>query len=1097
MRTDVASGTAPADPIAGTRAELSTDRPRWAERPNAGASFDVIVESADIDWRGLAGGCGTTVLHAGAALLAVLVYRHTQQSEFDLGISGAAQRQNGDARVVRLRLSDEASFPDVVAAIEAGDAPPGRSTNVWFGSVADASLPDPACELAVDLTARDGKLLLRFRCDASLFDARRIEELAAQYLALARCVVASPRSAIADHALITDAARKLLPDPTAVLEQPLHRPITEMILEWAERTPQAAAIISRTRCHRYAELDVASGRLARELLVQGVSPGHVVAITGPRGFAFVAAMLGVLRSGGVLLTLDPKLPRERRRTMLATAGARTLVRVCHPTDADDLAGTVATRVIVDASSGDVVDTTSPDHRPLPRLEPGDPAYVFFTSGSTGVPKAVKGRHAGLSHFLAWQRTEFGVGPGDRASQLTALSFDVLLRDTFLALTSGATLCIPDELDVLDPARVLTWMQEQGITTVHVVPSLARMWLQRVPAGVTLPRLKRVFFAGEPLTDVLVTRWRQAFPGDFEIVNLYGPTETTLAKCFRRVPRPPEAGVQSIGHTLPQTQALILNRRRQRCGLLEAGEIAIRTPFRTLGYFNDPEANARAFVRNPFRDDADDLVYLTGDSGRYRADGMLEILGRIDGQLKIRGVRIEPGEIEACLGHHPGVREAVVVGREDADGEKMLVAYVVPRDREADAPAAQAIAAYRQFLRERVPDNMVPAAFVRLDALPLNANGKVDKKALPAPQQQSAEHDASGGEAQDELEQALARAWRSLLKVERVGIEDNFFDIGGHSLLAVQLVQAIESDIGRSCPLGWLFQAPTIRGLASLLRDARGTTDEATVVPLQPRGASPALFCICGVYLYQALADRLAPDIPVYGIFLPYERTLLEQPTASNVLSVEAMAAGYVRAMRQQQPNGPYCLAGVSFGGVLAYEMAQQLRAAGQEVAFLAVLDTLLPHAAAKRWTKRLGEALHDIGLGAMVEPIWRGIRRVLGTRGREAADDARAIERRHIAAMRQAIYQQAAGRYEPRHYAGTAILARAHDRAFFEGGIADLSYGWGALVADLRIVDVPGDHLGILKEPHVEQLAAELGPPLRAAIAAAVVTEAESFGQAA
>lgn len=1040
--------------------------------------FSTASSSSVVDWAAQS-----------IAVFLVLLYRHSRQAELGIGLRTGLDSGPGRTRLLNITFSETSVFSEVWTMVRTeriGSAarpfssPRGPLPNVIFalreGSVgSDAQLLDEGAELFVELSIVDDELTLSVSNDPAVVASDWVRELGDQYALLARETTQSPETDLLDFNLVTARASAFLPDPRVHLDMPRHAPLVETILEWSRRTPKAAAIVYDGRSYSFAQLAELSFRVACALSTRGIVVGDTVAVTGDRSFALVGAMIGVFRSGGVLLMLDPKLPLQRRQTMIEQAGARMLVRVGSVRDAADDAGAGLPTLDYDAVGVESHPPPAAFSVELPTLDPLQPAYIFFTSGSTGTPKAVRGVHAGLAHFLDWQRETFAIGAGDRAAQLTALSFDVVLRDTFLALTAGATLCIPAEGDVLDPTRILRWLEANEITIIHIVPSLARMWLGHVPEGVTLNRLRRVFFAGEPLTDVLVQRWRNAFPGSFEIVNLYGPTETTLAKCFHRVPAKPQNGVQPIGQTLPQTQALILNGRRRVCGLNEVGEIAIRTPFRTLGYVGNPQANEKAFIRNPFRDDPGDLLYLTGDSGRYRDDGLLEILGRIDNQVKIRGVRIEPGEIEACLGRHPTVRDTVVVAREDDAGDKFLVAYVVPAAAAADEPAAKAIEGYRRFLRDRLPENMVPSAFMRLKALPLNANGKVDKRALPAVDR-TALSSTGFAQPQGDLQQKLAAAWCRVLDLPRVGIDDNFFDIGGHSLLAVQLVRTIENDFGVACSLPDLFRAPTIRGLSACLANGNAESQGPFLLPLQPEGSAPALFCICGIHLYQELADHFAPDVPVYGIFLPSEERLYDADAeeSSTVMSVEGLAAGYVEAVRARQPHGPYFLAGVSFGGVLAYEVAQQLVDAGEEVAFLAMLDSMLPRALKRDWVRWAWEHLRQVRQRGWREPTRKVWRRLKGDRSNATHLATPVDESERLAEIRQTIYKKATRRYVPRPYGSFAMLVRAEDKGFFESDVADPTYGWGALVPQLRTCDVPGDHLSILKKPNVAILAKQL-----------------------
>ncbi|HSP80357.1 MAG TPA: amino acid adenylation domain-containing protein, partial [Myxococcaceae bacterium] len=455
---------------------------------------------------------------------------------------------------------------------------------------------------------------------------------------------------------------------------------------------------------------------------------------------------------------------------------------------------------------------------LPEIRPEDPAYIFFTSGTTGQPKAVLGWHNGLSHFLHWQRETFGVGPADRAAQLTALSFDVLLRDVFTPLTSGATLCIPGEEELLDPRELLRWMEREGITLLHTVPTLARSWLEHVPEEVRLGTLRWAFFAGEPLTRSLVERWRDRFPGAGGIANLYGPTETTLAKCCFIVGPEPEPGVQPVGMPLPHTQALVLNKAGELCGVGEAGEITIRTPYRSLGYLDDPAETERRFFPNPFRPEErgdGELLYRTGDIGRYRPDGNLEILGRVDHQVKIAGVRVEPEELAAVLSQHPDAGACAVVARHHPRGHLALVAYVVPAA--AREPQPQELIAY---LAERLPTSMVPSLAVVLERLPISPNGKLDRQALPEPDWTVPSHTGASVAPRTESERALAGLWCRLLGLDSVGIHDSFFALGGHSLLAMRLISEVEKAFGTRLPVRTIFEAPTIAGLAALLEQRR-------------------------------------------------------------------------------------------------------------------------------------------------------------------------------------------------------------------------------------------------------------------------------------
>jgi len=672
---------------------------------------------------------------------------------------------------------------------------------------------DAKFDLTLYVDPNETNIELQLVYNTALFDANRMQELLCQFDCLLEQIVQSPDTSIGEYSLLTARARQLLPDPTEILAEPSFPPVTSEFLAWAEKVPRQEAITQTGSFLTYKTLAASAQRLARSIIVQGVHPGDVVAVTGPRCFGMIISMVGALMSGGVLLTIDRNLPVKRQRLMLETARAKCLLYVGNWRSEDLWLRTIPDlRIIAVTKNGGkemgTRESSVLDDVTLPVISPDDPAYIFFTSGTTGVPKAVLGCHKGLSHFLAWQRQRFGIGPSDRCAQLTGLSFDVVLRDVFLPLTSGATLVLP--ADSLEPAseQTLSWLDSENITLFHGVPTLAQNWLGDTSNNTRLRHLRWAFFAGEPLTSTLVQQWRKAFPEAGEIVNLYGPTETTLVKCFQVIPREPFPGVQLVGRPLPQTQALVVNSRGRICGVGEPGEIVLRTPFRTRGYLNAPDETTQRFIPNPFRSDPRDLVYRTGDGGRYRPDGTLEILGRLDDQVKIRGVRIEPDEVTAILGQHPQVKSCFVAAHNRPDETPILAAYVVPRGPMPVTPQA-----LRSYLSLHLPAAAIPSAVIFLDVLPLSPNGKVDRRALPKLKLVASESQGTFVAPRTETERVLADIWGKLLKLATVGMLDNFFELGGHSLLAIQLVSRIQRAFHVTLPLRKIFESPTIQSLA--------------------------------------------------------------------------------------------------------------------------------------------------------------------------------------------------------------------------------------------------------------------------------------------
>ncbi|ATE54756.1 non-ribosomal peptide synthetase [Actinosynnema pretiosum] len=534
------------------------------------------------------------------------------------------------------------------------------------------------------------------------------------------------------------------------------------------------AVVSDTGALTYAELDRRSAGWAGHLAFLGVAPGEVVAVERSADPGSVAALLAVLRAGAIVLPLDPVLPGARRDGLLAATGARGVL--AHRAGSWSLDGLP----LLDKPS---VDVEHPH------------AYVFTTSGSTGTPKAVLGAHSGLGHFLAWQRDAFGIGPGDLVAQLTGWSFDVCLRELFTPLVSGAAVVLPPPGPPTG-ARVFEFAARTGVTVLHAVPSLARRWLAEARP---LPSVRATFFAGEQLTGELVTAWRRAVPG--AVVNLYGPTETTLAKFAHVVPDPAPAGPLPVGSPLPGVEAALVDGGLETARADGAeGEIVLRTRHRGAGYLD-----GNPFHPNPFTDDPDDLLYRTGDLGRFDEDGLLRVLGRVDDQVKVRGVRLALREVGAALDAAPGVRQAAVVRRDGPDGVE-LVAFV------AGGPVPAAV--LRAAVLDRLPAAAVPAEFVFLPEIPLLPNGKVDRRALgetvaTAPAPVRPEWDGLAGLVAGICRDVLGRA------PERP--EQDLFDLGADSLTAVEIAARLEDELAFEVPLGLVYQEPTVARIVDALR----------------------------------------------------------------------------------------------------------------------------------------------------------------------------------------------------------------------------------------------------------------------------------------
>lgn len=609
--------------------------------------------------------------------------------------------------------------------------------------------------------------------------------------------------------LCTPACRALLPSLATPLPAECHTSALAAFVEQVERRPNAAALHWRGGVDDYRSVSTAAALLCEQLLHEAdAGDRSPVAVLGERSPAVVAATLAAWGAGVPVVLVDSSLPPQRIATMLAAAGARRGIAV----------GAVA---FPDGHGLRVIATPArlvPGERPLAVPDDtDDAAYIAFTSGSTGQPKAILGSHNGLGQFLSWQRQTFGVGPGDRVAHVTSLSFDVVLRELFLPLSSGACLCIPDSAD-LGGRAIGEFLAGAGVTRLHAVPTLAKLWLRAwATAPATGSALRTVFFAGEPLLDTLVESWRQRFNG-CEVINLYGPTETTLAKCFSRVETPARPGVQPIGAAINGSQALVLNDCGRVVGRGEVGEIVIRSPYRSLGYLVDG-ALTDTFRVNPKRPDEGCTLYASGDLGRFGMDGVLEILGRRDDQVKIHGVRIELPELRAALQSHTGVEDGYVTTRGERD-HKELVAFAVPRA--PDLTAADIFA----HLRAHLPAAMVPAQVLLVEALRRLPNGKIDRKYMLALARdaRATAKDLDAPQAPDnELERVIHEVWCEVLSRQHIDTRTNFFDAGGHSMLLLEAQHRLERALGHAVPVVAFFAHPSIRALATHLAAMAGVS----------------------------------------------------------------------------------------------------------------------------------------------------------------------------------------------------------------------------------------------------------------------------------
>jgi amino acid adenylation domain-containing protein len=820
--------------------ELPTDRPRPVVQKHRGAQVSGGVDAKTAErFRQVARQSGATTYMALLTAFSVVLARSSGQRDVVVA-TPVVNRAHPDAEAmvgffmntlaVRVDLSGEPTFVELLGrAREASlgayanqDVPFDRvvqelnpTRDVSRNPIAQVSLnvlnlPDMRIRLAgtdaqpivgatggskFDLTLyveeRDG---LRFELvyDPDLFDEARMSRLVRRVAAVVEHIAVRPTSRIGDVSLVLEEERSVLPDPTAPL--PLHeaRPITARFDEHVRAAPERRAVSDARRTWTYADLGTRANQLAHWLNGRGIGSGDVVAILAERNALTVWALLAVLKSGAAFMLLDAEYPSARLAEQLRIARPSAWIGAAEvrsrPAELD--AFIPAGAPVVDLLDASEPWAALPATSPTAAVDPQARAYVMFTSGTSGGPKAIASSHAPLAHFLGWHATTHGIGSDDRFSAFSGLAHDPFLRDVLTPLSVGASVCIPSQDLLLEPDDLAAWIAKERITICHLTPSLGQV-LASARVG-SLAALRHVFFGGELLHGELVRSLRKLTPTS-RFTGFYGATETPQAMAFYPLPDAAPS-IVPIGRGIDGVQVLVLTSSGGLAGVDEDGEICVRTPYLALGYL---DGRPGGFGVNPFTRAVDDRVYRTGDRGRYLPDGDVQAMGRLDDQVKVRGFRVELGEVTEAVRSHPGVDHAAVVLDEQ---RKILVAYFVGA---ADA------AALAQALRERLPGYMIPGSFVKMESIPLTPNGKLDRRALPAPEARTGTTAAEGGS----VAETIADIWKSLLDLDAIGVHDNFFDLGGHSLLATQVAVRLREAFAIDLSVRTIFEAPTVAELA--------------------------------------------------------------------------------------------------------------------------------------------------------------------------------------------------------------------------------------------------------------------------------------------
>ena len=815
-----------------------------------------------------------------------------EQIRRDLGRVGAGRRLHGP--IVNIQPYHEVpAFPGLSAALHIlGTGPIDDITFDLRG--------DPAANaLRLDIEANPILHSAQETADHATRAARFIAA-ALEADSLAKVPTATPEEAQRFVHALNETAHPV-PDTT----------LAGLIETCMKTQPETEALVFDGRSMTYGELDRRSAALASALAARGIGPGDFVAVSLERSFELIVALLGVIRSGAAYLPLDAAHPADRITRIMTAAAPRALL----------------SHVPLPGSVPLLPPTEWPETGAAPQgPAPGDAAYLLYTSGSTGEPKGAVIEHRAIVNRLVWMRDFYGIAPRDRILQKTQATFDVSVWEFFLPFLSGATLVVAPPGAHRDPAAIARLIRDQRITTMHFVPSMLAAFLAHPDsAGITM---KRVICSGEALTPDLRDRFHATMTA--ELHNLYGPTEAAVDVSYWDASRGDRSDPMPIGFPVWNTRLYILDSALRPLPHGVTGELFIAGAQLGRGYLGRPDLTGRAFIPDPFH--PGERMYRTGDLARFRSDGAILYLGRADGQVKLRGQRLELGEIEAAIASFPCALQNRVLAREDRPGDKRLVAYVVP------SPGYDA-EALRAHVAARVPDYMVPSAFVPLDVLPVNSSGKLDRAALPTPDLP----EGNGRAPATDTERRVAALFADCLGVPKVGADDDFFALGGHSLLAVDLMLRVQEEFGRDPGLGALFEYPTVERLAGLLDSTAVPPSDDGLRPLivLGRGAAgdrPPLFVVHpagGIaWCYGGMARGLAPEIGVLGLQSP-----ALDAVATPAASMETLAADYVGRVLSAGTKGPVHLAGWSVGGIIAQAMAVRLNDLGREVGALALLDS--------------------------------------------------------------------------------------------------------------------------------------------------------------
>jgi len=922
-------------------------------------------------------------------------------------------------------------------------------------------------DLEVHLLEKQGGLDAMFIYNTALFESGTITRMARHFETLLEGVVADPEQRLSQLPILSPEEKQLLLVTwnQTDTDYPRSASIHELFAAQVKAFPDNIAVEFGTQSLTYRQLNERSNQLAHRLRTLGAGPDALVGICAERSVDMIVGFLGTLKSGGAYVPLDPSYPRERLAFMIEDAKVGVLLtqqKLC-----SQFAEIAARVVCLDTEP---LDTFSRDD-PSAVGTSENLAYVIYTSGSTGLPKGVAVPHRAVTRVVL-NTNYVHFSPSDRMTQVCNASFDVSAFEIWGALLNGGTLIgIPQDV-LLSPRNLARAIQYHRITNLFLVPALFNQMAMETP---TAFRSLRYLVVGGDVCDPKSARriLEEGAPQHF--LNAYGPTEAAVFAICHRIDHIADSATSvPIGRPISNTRVFVLDRNLQPVPIGIVGELYIGGDAVAREYLNRPELTAERFIRDPFSHDPAARLYRTGDFVRYLADGTIDFIGRMDQQVKIRGYRIELQEIERVLSEHPAVSTGLVIAKQKSESEKRLVAYVVPSGR---TPVSTED--LLQFLRAKLPEYMVPSAFITLQSVPLTPNGKVDQAALPDCEGVAEGYAQRFVGPRTSVEESLGEMWKELLGISPVSMDDNFFSLGGHSLLAMRLIARIEKVFEINLPVATLFQYPTIAELARVLESEALPQSWSSLIPLRTEGSRLPFFWIHGDSSNGILPEYLGPDQPLYGL----EHQAHDGNPAAHT-RVETISKYYLDEVRKVRPAGPYFLGGFSFGALVAFEMAQQLKRDGADVPLLFMLD---PPCFEKE-----GEAApRSATVWQEFTRHWREISR---RRGREKleyvvprlkgqfidgwwfTEVARKLRwkccllagRRLPLSLRSAyildVYAGALRLYLPKPYADRVVIYKSKNACY------PPSMNWFELLTgDRTVLESPGRHMDLRSEPYVAE----------------------------